>query len=72
MNKVLLLETQATIEKYFTYATCKKISIHHLMLHKIENEIVKFVMSQINNIQLAYILVFRYVLLCVMLVCEKD
>ena len=58
MHKALFLETQATIEKYFTYTICKKISIHHLMLHKIENEVVKFVKSQINNIQLAYILVF--------------
>ena len=58
MNKALFLETQATIETYFTYAICKKISIHHLMLHKIENEIAKFVSSQINNIQLAYIRVF--------------
>jgi hypothetical protein len=58
MHKVLSLETQATIEKYFTYAICKKISIHHLMPHKIENKVVKFVTSQINNIQLAYILVF--------------
>jgi len=58
MNKALFLETQATIEKYFNYAICKKINIHHLILHKIENETVKFVTSQINNIQLAYILVF--------------
>jgi len=58
MNKALFLETQATTEKYFTYATGKKISNHHLMLHKIENETVKFVKSQINNIQLTYILVF--------------
>ena len=57
MNKALFLETQSTIEKYFTYTICKKI-IHHLMLHEIENGIVKFVTSQINNIQLAYILVF--------------
>ena len=35
------------------------------MLHKIENEVVKFVSSQINNIFIAYILVFRYVFICV-------
>jgi len=58
MNKALFLEIQATTEKYFTYATHKKISIHLLMPHKIENEVIKFVMSQINNIQLTYILVF--------------
>jgi hypothetical protein len=58
MNKTMFLETQRTTKNYFTYATRKKISIHHLMLHKIENEIVIFVTSQINNIQLVYTLVF--------------
>jgi hypothetical protein len=58
MNKALFLETQATIEKYFACKICKKICIHHSMLYKIENETVKFVSSQINNIQLAYIIVF--------------
>jgi hypothetical protein len=35
-----------------------KINVHHLMLPKNENKLVKFVSSQINNIKLAYVLVF--------------
>jgi len=41
-----------------TYEICKKINIYHLLLHKIEYKIVKFVSLQIYNIQLAYIHVF--------------
>jgi len=41
-----------------TYEICKKISIYHLVLHKIEYKIVKFVNLKIYNIQLAYIHVF--------------
>ena len=47
--------------------------MHHLILHKTEKKIVKFVSLQINNIQLAYVLVyFRYVLLYLMMVRQKD
>ena len=39
----------------------KKVHIYHvIMLHKIENKILKFLSTQIaNNIQLAHILVFQ-------------
>jgi ribulose bisphosphate carboxylase small subunit len=57
MKHCFLKHTQFYIN-ILTYEIHKKMNIHNLVLHKIENIIVKSVSSQINNIQLAYILVF--------------
>ena len=55
---IIFLETRTILEEYLTNETYKRIKVHHLMLYKIENKVVKFVSSQINNILIAYILVF--------------
>lgn len=72
-NDALFLETQPILQRYLTFEIYKAINIHHLMLRKTENKILKFVSSHIDDNQLAYILLFQTsAFFCPLMVREKD